>query len=273
MWGLDMAKPGAQEYLNSLLDLYASWGVDYIKVDDMAGRDAYYAAEVEGYRKAVDQCGRPIVLSLSPHIDYADAAGHVEFQANLWRISGDFWDRWGKLKSMFGLLKQWNDSHRPGCWPDADMIPFGRLRRRGPYGQESNSHFTSDEHYTLMTLWCIARSPLMFGGDMPLNDAFTESLITNKEALEVNMSGSDPKILIDEEDQVVWTSKAQDGGLYLGLFNLSDSTSAVQVTLSDLGIEKNVKVRDLWQQKNLGKVEDVIEVEVNAHGAVLLKLK
>jgi alpha-galactosidase len=118
-------------------------------------------------------------------------------------------------------MAQWNKIRRPGSWPDADMIPFGRLRRRGPFGEESNSRLTRDEQVTLMTFWCLARSPLIFGGDMPLNDASTESLLTNDEVLEANRSGSDPKPLFHKEDKVIWYSRAQDGGIYIGIFNLT----------------------------------------------------
>ena len=90
MYGLDMKKPGAQEYLNSLLELYASWGVDFIKVDDLSR--PYSAAEVEGYKKAIDQCGRPIVLSLSPGETPLNQAAHATQYANMWRMADDFWD-------------------------------------------------------------------------------------------------------------------------------------------------------------------------------------
>jgi hypothetical protein len=40
----------------------ADWGVDYLKYDDMVP----YPREIEGIANAIDQCGRPIVLSLSP---------------------------------------------------------------------------------------------------------------------------------------------------------------------------------------------------------------
>jgi hypothetical protein len=271
MWGLDMTKKGAQEYLDSILELYASWDVDYIKVDDMNSKETYHKAEVEGYRQAINKCGRPIVMSLSPRISFDKAAGHIENYANLWRISADFWDRWRNLKESFELIALWNTNRRPGCWPDADMIPFGKLRRRGPFGEESYSRFTKDEHYTLMTLWCIARSPLMFGGDMPLNDEFTEALITNKEVLEANKSGSDPKQLFHKNDQVVWYSKAKDGNYYIGLFNLGEEKTEISITLSDIGINEDISLRDLWNKKDIGKISNKITRIVNPHGAVMLK--
>jgi hypothetical protein len=272
MWGLDMSKRGAQEYLDSILELYASWDVDYIKVDDMNSKETYHKAEVEGYRQAINKCGRPIVLSLSPRISFKEAAGHIEYQANLWRISADFWDRWRNLKESFELIALWNKNRRPGCWPDADMIPFGKLRRRGPQGKESYSRFTKDEHYTLMTLWCIARSPLMFGGDMPLNDKFTEALITNNEVLEANISGIDPKQLFHKEDQVVWYSKAKDGGYFIGLFNLGEEKTKISVTLSELGLKGDISIRDLWNKKDLGKINSKITQTIDPHGAVMLKI-
>jgi hypothetical protein len=245
--------------------------VDYIKVDDMNSKETYHKAEVEGYRKAINKCGRPIVLSLSPRISFEKAAGHTEYYANLWRISADFWDRWKDLKKNFELVNLWNGSRRPGCWPDADMIPFGKLRRRGPHGKESYSRFTKDEHHMLMTLWCIARSPLMFGGDMPLNDEFTESLITNNEVLEANKSGIDPKQLFNKDDQVVWFSKAIDGGSYIGMFNLGEEKTRITVTLSEIGIKEDISVRDLWNKKDLGRIKGKITRTVNPHGAVMLK--
>jgi hypothetical protein len=272
MWGLDMSKKGAQEYLDSILELYASWGVDYIKVDDMNNQEDYHRSEVEGYRKAIDNCGRPVVLSLSPRISFDNAAGHIENYANLWRISADFWDRWRNLKAAFKLMALWNNTRRPGCWPDADMIPFGKLRRRGPFGEESYSRFTKDEHYTLMTFWCIARSPLMFGGDMPLNDDFTEALITNDEVLEANISGIDPRPLFQNEEQAVWYSKTKAGGYYLAFFNLSEKETKISVPLSGIGIKGRISLRDLWKKKDLGQFEEKIIQTVNPHGVVMLKL-
>ena len=276
MWGIDMSKPGAQEYLNSLIALYASWDVDFIKIDDMDGMrnrdDSYHRAEVEGYRKAIDQCGRPIVYSLSPRITYSQAKGHANQHANMWRISGDFWDDWDKLKAMFPLLEQWNDERLPGCYPDADMIPFGRLRRRGPFGTESNSRFTPDEHVTLMSFWCITKSPLMFGCDLPLTDDFTLALITNKEVIAVNQTGSNPKPLLSASDRAIWTSDAMDGSKYVGLFNLSDSTIVLEVSKELLGLDAPFEVLDLWKKNTTGTFE-TYSASVNAHGALLLQLK
>jgi alpha-galactosidase len=123
MYGLDMKKPGAQEYLNSLLELYASWGVDFIKVDDLSR--PYSAAEVEGYKKAIDQCGRPIVLSLSPGETPLNQAAHATQYANMWRVADDFWDNWKEVLHMFDYAKSWEGVGGAGHWPDCDMIQIG----------------------------------------------------------------------------------------------------------------------------------------------------
>jgi alpha-galactosidase len=125
MYGVDASKPGAQEYYNSLFELYAEWGVDYIKVDDISARD-YQDGEIELIRNAIDNCGRPMVLSLSPGETPISMAKHVMEHANLWRISADFWDRWDALRHNFDLINAWSNFAGPGHWPDADMLPIGR---------------------------------------------------------------------------------------------------------------------------------------------------
>jgi hypothetical protein len=105
MYGVDMTKKGAPEYYDSLFELYAAWGVDYVKVDDISS--PYHAPEIEAIQKAINKCGRPMVLSLSPGPTPIEQAEHVKKYANLWRISGDFWDRWDALLKMFDLCAEW----------------------------------------------------------------------------------------------------------------------------------------------------------------------
>ena len=131
MYGVDMSKPGAQEYYNSLYDLFASWGVDYVKVDDISRPyDAVQKAEIEAIRNAIDQCGRPIVFSTSPGATPLAQGAHISQHANLWRISDDFWDYWEALYSQFQRLDDWSNWCADGHYPDADMLPLGRVRAR-----------------------------------------------------------------------------------------------------------------------------------------------
>ena len=215
MFGVDMTKPGAQAYYDSVFELIASWGVDYVKVDDLSRPYHTNRLEVEAIRKAIDHTGRPMVLSLSPGETALTAAEHVMQHANLWRISDDFWDNWPALHEQFDRLRKWNPSRGPGHWPDADMLPLGVLdlgRRK--------THFTPEEQYTLMTLWSIVRSPLMHGGDMTKMDDFTLSLLTNDEVLAVNQNSSGNRELYHRDGLVAWVADVPNSkDKYLALFN------------------------------------------------------
>lgn len=215
MYGVDATKPEGQAYYDSIIALYASWGVDYIKCDDIARPyDDIQKAEIEALRKAIDKCGRPIVLSLSPGATPLSAGPHVMEHANLWRITDDFWDRWGLLLAMFERVHAWEPYRKPGAWPDADMLPIGYVE----FGRKTR--FTKDEHYTLMSLWSIARSPLIFGGDMTQLDDFTIEMLTNPEMLEVNQHSTNNRQISRDKNLVVWAADVPKGeDKYVALFN------------------------------------------------------
>ena len=218
MFGVDTTKPGAQEYYNSVFDLFASWGIDYVKVDDISRPYFDHQKEIEAVRRAIDQTGRPIVLSLSPGETALAAADHVAAHANLWRISDDFWDRWLALREQFSRLRDWNAHRRPGAWPDADMLPLGVINLG-----ERTTRFTPDEQRTLMTLWSIARSPLMHGGDLTKTDAATLALLTNDEVLAVNQHSTNNRPLFERDEFVAWTADLPDSpDKVLAVFNLRD---------------------------------------------------
>ena len=200
-WGIDMGKPGAQEYYDSVFALLAEWKVDFVKVDDLS--HPYHQMEIEAIRAAIDRCGRPIIFSTSPGETPIDKGKHVSRHANMWRISGDFWDNWQQLEDEFELLDKWTRYRGPGNWPDADMLPIGNIRE---LQQNPWTKFSRDEQYTLMTLWCIARSPLMMGGNLPKNDAFTLSLLTNEEVLAVNQNSTNNRQLYRRNNTVAWTA-------------------------------------------------------------------
>jgi hypothetical protein len=272
MYGVDMSKPGAQAYYDSVFSLIAGWGVDYVKVDDISRPYHEHEREIEAVRSAIDRSGRLIVLSLSPGETALDAADHVAMHANLWRISDDFWDNWKSLEEQFARLEKWNPHRILGAWPDADMLPLGVL----DLGRRS-THFSHDEQRTVMTLWSIARSPLMFGGDMTKMDAFTLSLLTNDDVLAVDQRSSNNRPLFDHGGLIAWTADVPvSGGLksrYLAVFNATESPAAVVVKLGDIGLGGSVRARDLWENTttSLSKVED-LSPELPAHGAGLFEL-
>jgi alpha-galactosidase len=288
MYGVDMTKSGAQEYYNSLMELVASWGVDFIKVDDLSR--PYHQPEVEAIRKAIENTRRKIVFSTSPGETPLSAGPSVNQNANMWRISDDFWDNWKSLFDQFKRLHDWTPYCITGAWPDADMLPLGMLQ----LGRKTR--FTTEEQFTLMTLWSIARSPLMHGGDMTKTDSLTLSLITNDEVLAVNQYSENNRQLFRTQDGLIaWVADVPGSkDKYLALFNTRDKESIdsqkaifkselitrqtlghgveISVLLKELGFNKSVRVRDLWLHKNIGKFNGKFAPIIPFHGAGLYRL-
>ena len=217
MYTVDASKPGAQQYYNSLFQLYASWGVDFVKVDDISS--PYHADEIAMIRTAIDESGRPIVLSLSPGPTPLAEGEHVSTHANMWRIIGDFWDNWNQVEEHFSLFGKWIPFMSPGHWPDGDMLPLGKIGIRAEQGDPRMANLSSDEQITLMSLFLICRSPLMFGGNLPDNDQFTLNLMTNPEALSVLQRSRHNRLLFDDGEKVAWAADDSDRTVrYLALF-------------------------------------------------------
>jgi hypothetical protein len=267
MYGIDMSKPGAQDYYDSVFRLYASWGVDFVKADDMSRPYFRNGPEIHAVRAAIDRSGRPMVLSLSPGETPLAAAGDVAGSANMWRISDDFWDTWPALLEQFERLKNWSSRRQPGAWPDADMLPLGALEMG-----KRTTRFTPDEQRTLMTLWSIARSPLVMGGDLRKLDGFTASLLTNDEVLSVNQASSENREVFRDSDSAAWRAMAANGDIYFALFNLRDAAEPVPARLAQLGLRDRVRCRDLWLQRDLDIVRDSFAPALPAHGAALYRL-
>ncbi|MFT3935077.1 MAG: glycoside hydrolase family 27 protein [Chitinophagaceae bacterium] len=270
MYGLNMSKPGAQAYLNSLLQLYAEWGVDFIKVDDLSR--PYSNAEVEGYKKAIDQCGRAVAFSLSPGATPVAQAAHATKYSNMWRMADDFWDNYKEILQMMNYAKQWEGVGGAGHWPDCDMLQIGKLSKRGPVGPERYSRFTDDELYTHMSFWCIYKSPLMMGGNMPENRELDLKLLTNDEVLAVNQQGENPKQIVKTDSNQVWISKAPGNAYYVAVFNTGNSAANIAFNFETVGLKGKATVRDLWTKTDKGVFKNKYSSNINGHGAVLLKL-
>jgi len=213
-FGVDMSKPGAQQYYDSVFRLYASWGVDYVKVDDMIHHDPYLEAEIEAVHDAVARCGRPMVLSLSAGgARVREKAEHLRTHSHLWRISQDIWDDWGLLKQQFAVCEQHQGLGGAEGWPDADMLTIGKLSLNASHGPERYSNFSDDEAMTMLTLWWIFRSPLMIGGDLRQMRTKEFDWFCNAEALAVNQFGENPRQLFRNDDEVAWCSDAPETGV------------------------------------------------------------
>jgi hypothetical protein len=275
MYGVDTSREGAQAYYDSLIRLYASWGVDYIKVDDMSR--PYCLGEVELLRYAIDKSGRNIVLSLSPGPAPIEYAEHMKKHANLWRMTDDYWDQWGYLNDMFERCNQWAPHVGPGHWPDADMLPLGHIALRScEHGVGDRwTRFSREEQVTMMTLWCIFRSPLMVGCELRDNDEWTLSLLTNPEVLRVLKHSYSARQLYRRghfNSDVAWMATDEDGSTYLAVFNTGTVESNMETQYAMLGLEGGCMVRDLWAREDLGVKTGSVAVKVPSHGARLLKL-
>jgi len=273
MYGVDLTRPGAQDYYDSILKMYADWGVDYIKADDIA-RPAH-REEVAALHRAIGKTGRPIVLSLSPGPAMIKDVTFLQDNANLWRISDDFWDDWKALRLNFILMSIWSGIGRPGAWPDADMLPLGRIGIRAERGDARMTRFTRDEQRTVMSLWSIAQSPLMFGGDLPSNDDFTLSLISNDEVLAVDQHGIHGGAFAEGGDSVVWTADGAGADeKYVAVFNVGEAGPIdIRVEWAALKLPERCVLRDLWERKDIGTIQGGYTFRVKPHGSGIYRIK
>ncbi|MBP3541142.1 MAG: glycoside hydrolase family 27 protein [Clostridia bacterium] len=270
MYGV-LNTPEGQAYYDSIFRLYAEWGVDFVKVDDICNTNMYphnpYSAahEVEMIARAIERSGRPMVLSLSPGPAQIDKQWHLTQYANMWRITDDFWDDWRLLKEMFWRCEVWCGQGREGCWPDCDMLPLGKLRIG--FHDPGMTRFTKEEQRTVMTLWSIFRSPLIMGGEMRENDDWTLSLLTNRDVLRLIGHSHHARQLQRTDSAAAWHSYDEDGSEYLALFNLSDEEQEISAEI-DFG---GKAIRELWGRDDL--LTGANSARIPAHGAILIHAK
>ncbi len=268
MYGVDAEKDGAKAYYDSIFELYASWGVDFIKCDDIARELPHEETELLMLSKSLHECGREMVLSLSPGPAILEKSELYKQVANMWRITDDFWDKWELLYDMFDRAQKWCTHTGAGNWPDADMLPIGPILQN--YDKANRTKFTQNEQITMLTLWCIFRSPLMIGGEMTGFDDFTMSLLTNEAILNMHKNSRHSHQVwrreIDGVEHILWTSVSAEGGQYIAVFNAGEKDSEIDINMEDLEIYKDVTCTELWS----GKKEDVsskLHVTLGTHGA------
>lgn len=272
MYGIDMTKPGAAEYYESLFSQYRSWGVDYVKADDLLS-PSYAVGDIEAISRAAHRNG--IVLSLSPGPAPIEQAGHLASVCELWRISEDFWDNWESLRKQFPLCARWQDHTGDGHWADADMLPVGPMARRAMRGEPRNSNFTEDEQRTMMSLWAMFRSPLMVGCNLPEADPFTISLLTNPDIIEIDSNSRDNRQVCDRDGIVIWSARNADdeSTCYLAVFNTNDTPEAWPLPGFRDEIPDSIAgagITDIWTGKPVNP--GLGPVELRPHAVLHLKL-
>ncbi len=295
-YGIDMSRPGAQEYYNSVVDKFASWGVDFLKVDDVTG----YPLEVLGYARAIAQSGRDIQLSLSP-------GGNTQFhylpyyrKANMLRVTKDIWDRAEDINKGFNAWKKYQGVQSEGFYPDLDMIPFGRLQLMSPdwledsesnvnlagYGYSRMDQFTPEQKYTFLTIRALGASPLMIGGDLPTMDSFSKKLLLNAEMLRCNQNGVVGTQIYDSAEIEIWFTPERElpGNGWIGIFNRTSSQREVDITAADIGlineqyVERNEKVRefelhDIWNNRTFQVANSIQNFSIPGEGVIFLRIQ
>ncbi len=244
-WNPDMYgvrnTPAGQAYYDSLLALYASWGVDFIKCDDICNTDNWASDPARAFEgkneiimlhRAIEKCGRPIVLSLSPGPALRDKAEFYGAYANMWRITDDMWDRWDHVRNMFDRCHLWRGVGRAGAYPDCDMLPLGTVG--GGFLDERATRLTRDEQRTLMTLWCVFGSPLMLGAELTKLDAWTLSLLTNEKVLTLLSPENTREELVYTPEKAVWAVTTPEGARYKAVFNLTEEPMEIRETALDV---------------------------------------
>lgn len=272
MFGVNLAHPGAQAYYDSVIALYAGWGIDFIKIDDVIS--PYHADDVAAFARAIQRCGRPIVFSASPGNDLSTAhAAHLRQHCQMWRTSADVWDRWEDVRAQFAICRRWAPYCGPGHWPDADMLPLGRIGIRAQLGPDRQTRLTRDEQVTLMTLWSISRSPLIYGGDLSSMDLWTLALLTNPEVLAVNQTSTNHRELFQHDQIVAWSAQSLiEEAHYLAVFNLGDEPATALLPLAALGQPGPWAARDLWNGGDRGRWTEQIALPLRPHAAGLYRL-
>ncbi|MBO5621728.1 MAG: alpha-galactosidase, partial [Butyrivibrio sp.] len=221
--------------------------------------------EIKLIRNAIDKCGRDMVLSLSPGPASIKDKKFLLENANMWRMTDDFWDDWKLLYNMFDRAKDWEGVGCKDHWPDCDMLPLGRLSILEKEGGGRWTALSEDEQKIMMTLWCIFRSPLIFGGDLRENDEFTNSLLTNERLLDMHKKGRKPRQIYRKNDLVIWKSRSKDGRIFLAIFNIGEKTISHKIKFSDLGLPgTEAGAVDIWSGSK-GIVKDKESVEMKPH--------
>lgn len=257
---------------------FAAWGIDFLKYDwcsyeDLVG-DRSLAELQKPYivmRDALARVDRDIVYALCQY-GYGDVwQWGADVGGHLWRSSGDLLDQWANLESV-GFRQAGRERWtRPGEWNDTDMLVVGTLGW-GPNLRPSR--LTPNEQLLHLSLWALQAAPLFIGADLSKLDDFTLALLSNDEVIAVDQDplGRAAGRVWSDARREIWARPLADGTMAVGLFNRGLHAAPVTVQWTQLGLRGKQPVRDLWQRKDLGAMQDQLTATVPRHGAVLLKI-
>lgn len=267
-YGVDMSKPGAQEYYNSVVALLASWGVDFIKYDDIIP----HPDEIEAVSKAIKNCGKDIKLSLSPG-NSATIQNSVAYNySDMFRITSDVWDKQSSIDESFNRWAQFQSFQNATSNIDLDMIPFGTIF----YPERHQDIFTRDQKCTFMTQRALASSPLFVGGELPMIDSMSLELITNRDMLECNQKGSIGKLVCTFDSISIWKAENlyDTGVCWIGIFNQGSNSVSPVINRHLLGLSNSFSDYEFFNvwDNTVVSVNDTIRLSIPAFGVVFFKL-
>ncbi len=272
MVGIDYAKPGAQQFVDSWADQFAGWGVDYLKIDGVGTPDV---ADVRAWSRALRQTGRPIHLELSNSLDIKNAATWKRLSDG-WRTGGDIecycgpngssypLTTWSSLTSRFDQVADWAPYGGPGGYNDYDSLEIGN---------GSDDGLTPDERRTQMSLWSLAASPLILGTDLTHLDPADLAMLKNTDVLAIDQDGIDAERISADADSQVFAKTERDGDAVVGLFNTGSAPREVATTAAALGLPAagDYALRDLWNHRETESAGR-IAADVPPHGVVLYRV-
>lgn len=287
-FGVDMSKPGAQEWYDGLIQHLADMGVDMIKYDDIVP----YPEEVEAVAEAIEKTGKPILLSLSPG-RLADPDAIESFRkANMLRVTKDVWDEVHYIDECFIAWRKWAGKNSDNFWIDMDMIPFGQLLMMSPrkemqdgaseetvrlagHGYRRWQQLSQDQMFTFITMRALSASPLMVGGDLPTMDGFSLRLLTDPEMLACNQNGVMGHLIYEDAGIEAWKApeKGEQNQGWIGVFNRTDCHRTIRLNQDLLDLSGQRVLYNVWngrKQYHLGSDDDY-KIDINPGGVLFLR--
>lgn len=262
-------RPGSYGHEAEDARTYASWGVDYVKVD-WCHADSLNAPErYTIVRDAFRDSGRPMVLSIcewgqNRPWEWADTVGQ------LWRTTSDIYDGWQSVLWITDANSRHHAVAGPGHWNDPDMLEVG------------NGGMTLDEYRAHFSLWAMMAAPLIAGNDLRHMSDDIRAILTNREVIAVDQDtlGVQGGVVLDRGYGVqLWVKPLADGSTAVTVFNQRPDSVNAYVRWADVGLGNGrATVRDLWAHTDLGVHDDTgafdarLRTRVPGHGVVMLRI-
>ena len=269
-------KPGAQAYINSWVNMLASWGVDYIKIDGIANHNV---ADIKAWSRAIHQSGRPMVLDVTQGSYTRAIAPTLMKYANQWEFAPDIecYDcekkgssypltSWKDVAKRFNYVAEWQPYAGPGGFNDYDSIEVGN---------GSNNGLSPVERQTQLSLWALGASPLLLGVDLTHLDSLDLQYLKNTAVLAVDQDSIAAKRIVNTGTQQVFAKKEANGDVIVGLFNIGNQSETVSVSASAIGLpekEGGYSLKNLWTGR-MEKGGSIIGASVPSHGVVLYRVR